>query len=68
MQNLHLLPSLLSQSGIGGLPLTPSTTTLDPDAIMRDTVALYERLKRSQESAANVVNLLGTAPSEGSSR
>lgn len=57
------------QTGIGALPILPLAGTSPPvvppteEQLMEDTnrsiQSLYEQLKRSQESAAVVANLLG---------
>jgi hypothetical protein len=76
-----MLNDLLGQTGVGSLPLLSASggaltadaimnEHLNLDAITRDTAALFERLARSQESAATVANLLGAqggAPALGPS-
>ncbi|KAG5650722.1 hypothetical protein H0H81_011269, partial [Sphagnurus paluster] len=68
-QTVQSLVDLLSQSGVGALPLLPvpsstQTVTAPTEQAMlsqanRSIQFIYEQLKRSQDSAAVVANLLG---------
>ncbi|KIM75307.1 hypothetical protein PILCRDRAFT_13720 [Piloderma croceum F 1598] len=80
-QNLQLLSDLMRQTGVGGLPLLPMpshSTPPEPAPVIpteemmltdtsRSVQVLYDRMKKSQESAAVVANLLST-PEHGVSR
>jgi len=71
-QNLQILSELLRQTGVGALPLLPMPADLalsqaapvmpTEEMMLTDTSrsvqVLYERMKRTQESAAVVANLL----------
>jgi hypothetical protein len=66
-QSLANLTDTLRQTGIGALPVIPlsenQTTSLkasDISKIAADTTALFERLRKRQEGAATVANLLAT--------
>lgn len=71
-QGLKVITDTMRQTGVGALPLLPAGSTAAPSEqqMIHDTgravQALYEKLKRSQESAAVVANLLG-APEAGAS-
>ena len=69
-QTVQDIADIMRHSGVGALPLLPMPTSPDvpfvppsEEQLMIDTnrsiQALYEKLKRSQESAAVVANLLG---------
>jgi hypothetical protein len=71
-ETLQVIADIMRHSGVGALPLLPMPTSLDvpfvpptEQQLMIDTnqsiQTLYEKLKRSQESAAVVANLLTTA-------
>ena len=80
-QNLQLLSDLMRQTGVGALPLlhlpsdssSSQTAPVMPTEEMmltdtsRSVQVLYDRMKRSQESAAVAANLLN-APEHGGSR
>lgn len=71
-QTLDVIADIMRHSGVGALPLLPMPTSESPNAPVvlpseeqliidtnRSIQALYDKLKRSQESAAVVANLLG---------
>lgn len=75
-QTLQLLFDLLRHSGVGALPLLPlpqsnTQAVIAPteQQLMNTTASsihsLYERLRRSQESADVVANLLGAESQRG---
>jgi len=80
-QNLQMLSDLMRQTGVGALPLLPMPSeahssqpapVLPTEEMMltdtsRSVQVLYDRMKRSQESAAVVANLL-SAPEHGGPR
>jgi len=80
-ENLQILSDLMRQTGVGALPLLPmpsDSSSSEPAAVMpteemmladtsRSVQVLYDRMKRSQESAAVVANLL-SAPEHGGAR
>jgi hypothetical protein len=64
-QAIEVLYDVLRQSSVGALPVLKPTLNkaTSEEQLMADSLRsvqiLYERLKRSQESASVVVNLLG---------
>ncbi|KAF8218982.1 hypothetical protein L208DRAFT_1377811 [Tricholoma matsutake] len=77
-QTLDVIADIMRQSGVGALPLLPVPSATDislappsEQQLMFDTnrsiQALYDKLKRSQDSAAVVANLL-SAPDYASTR
>ncbi|KII86219.1 hypothetical protein PLICRDRAFT_114895 [Plicaturopsis crispa FD-325 SS-3] len=63
-QTLRMLSEMLRHTGVGALPLVPSGSSEEPPAILEDKLAqettrAYERLRRAQDSASVVANLLG---------
>jgi hypothetical protein len=66
-QTLAILLDILRQTGIGALPVIPlsenqnaSLKASDISKIVAETTALFERLRKRQEGAATVANLLAT--------
>ncbi|KAF8148646.1 hypothetical protein B0H34DRAFT_668360 [Crassisporium funariophilum] len=67
-QTLQLVVEMMRQTGVGALPLLPPSTASSPPALpteqklLADTTkglqVLYDKLQRSQESAAVAANLL----------
>jgi hypothetical protein len=77
-QTLQVIADIMRHSGVGALPLLPTASDVafvspspSEQQLMIDAnqsiQALYEKLKRSQDSAAVVANLLG-APEHASAR
>lgn len=69
-QNLQLLSDLMRSTGVGALPLLPTpadpakTPVMPTEEMMladteRSVQNLFERMKKTQESAAVVASLLG---------
>ncbi|KZP22118.1 hypothetical protein FIBSPDRAFT_492388 [Athelia psychrophila] len=79
-QNIPLLYDLLRQTGLGALPVVPVPSSMSAEAppivpteemmlsdATRSVQVLYDRMQKSQGSAAVVANLL-SAPEHGSSK
>lgn len=78
-QHLQILSDSLRQTGVGALPVLPlpsDSSLSEPAQVVpteemmladtsRSVQALYDRAKRSQESAAVVANLLSTPEHAG---
>ncbi|KAJ7097077.1 hypothetical protein B0H15DRAFT_31294 [Mycena belliarum] len=70
-QTLQMLSDLMRHSGVGGLPLLPVANENDPPPLpteeqlvtqtTRSVAMLYDQLKRAQDSAAVVANLLNSS-------
>lgn len=74
-QALQMLSEFMRQSGVGALPLIPLPTdsgqspVITEETMLADTTrnvgVLYERMKRTQDSAAVVVSLMSSVEGSG---
>lgn len=68
-QSIQILYDLMRQSGVGALPVIPAPSDSSPAVVPTEEMMLadttksvglsFEKMKRAQESAAVVANLLG---------